>query len=108
MIIPESKLTPFFWGEIIFTRYAFEPEVASSWITTAELVLSARAWLEFPRLLVAVTYESTDSLTVGVGVGLGVEEGVGVGQLNVLNCPGLVELNDRPCPFVSAKTSNFV
>jgi hypothetical protein len=79
-------------------------------MTTAEFVLSDRAPPEFPRFLVAVTYESTDSLIVGVGEGLGVEEGVGVGvgQLEVLNCPGLVELNDRPCPFVSAKTSNFV
>ena len=67
-------------------------------------MLSARALPEFPRLLVAVTYESTDSFTVGVGVGLG----VGLGQLNVLNCPGLVELKDRPCPFISANTSNFV
>ena len=77
-------------------------------------MLSARAWLEFPRLLVAVTYESMLSLAVGVGVGVGVGElvgvgvGVGVGQLNVLNCPGLVELKDRPCPFISANTSNFV
>ena len=75
-------------------------------------MLSARAWPEFPRLLVAVTYESMLSLAVGVGVGVGVGElvgvGVGVGQLNVLNCPGLVELNVRPCPFGSANTSNFV
>ena len=73
-------------------------------------MLSARAPPEFPRFLVAVTYESIVSFAVVVGVGLGVGVGVGVGadQLNVLNCPGLVELKVRPCPFVSANTSNFV
>jgi len=54
-MIPESKLMPSFWGEIILTRYAFEPVVESSRRTTAELELSARAPPEFPRFLVEVT-----------------------------------------------------